>query len=716
MPPQPAVAGRALARGDAAAWRTVHGRPLAEAIADYRRAPSPLGLYDLLRPFVAACYDVAYAHGRGMVHLGLTPRHILLGEFAETAVVGWDRARPPSSANGEADAYAAAFLAPEQITGPAEKVGPASDVYALGAILYAILTGEPPYAGATAADVLSRVRQGLAWQPRMVAGGVHAALEAVCLTAMEREPADRYPLAAALAREVERWMAGERVRTNYVEPRGVRLVRWARSRRGLWVLGALAALGLTALPAFLGLGMVIDALQTERTQAREESARDREQLEQAAAGLRKSREYVEAASHQRALAAEEFAAAVQALHALALKAQPRPGDGPTLAAYKADLLRTALDGARQLALRADHAADTDLAAGQDHIKLGELFAALGQPAEVRRHYERALAIARPAAATYPDNLLAQRDLALAARGLGQVCLQQGQASLARDLGREAQAAAQRWAKVEPNNVLVRRQEVACLALTADACVALHDLPAARAATDTMSATAEQYANADPKNVLGRLDLATTRILRGRVEQLDYNFAEALRCYDLALGILRPLKENGKLKPLPQESARLEALDKEAEECRSILRTIDDINVALREPPETALRWLTRRAGALARRGRAAEAAATAEKMRQLRPLDAVNLYNVACCYALCVPAVGMGKPAEALTPEEKASRADYAARAQKDLRAAADHGFRNLEKIESDPDLDSLRSEAGYRALVAELKALRAWLTVPVLP
>jgi hypothetical protein len=78
--------------------------------------------------------------------------------------------------------------------------------------------------------------------------------------------------------------------------------------------------------------------------------------------------------------------------------------------------------------------------------------------------------------------------------------------------------------------------------------------------------------------------------------------------------------------------------------------------------------------------------------------------------------VGTGKPADALTAEEQAARAGYAARAVKDLRAAVDHGYRDVAHIESDLDLDAVRQEPGYRTIIGELKAVGAWLTFPVLP
>lgn len=722
MPPEPAVTGHALARGEPPAFRAVRGRPLADAVADYRRAPSPLGLHDLLRPFLAACYEIAYAHSRGATHLGLTPRLILLGEFGETAVVGWDRARPAPTGNGapapdgtEGDAYAAAFLAPEQAAGDAARVGPASDVYALGAVLYAILTGQPPYTGATAAEVLARVRAGLPWQPRMVAGGVPAALEAVCLTALEREPAERYRSAAELAREVERWVAGARVRTNYVEPKGVRLVRWARGGVGLTVLAGLAVL---ALPSLVALGVTISIIRTERAEldpVLNDNAHKEKQLEQAAAELRRANQYVTEVNRQRLLASDDFGAALQALRVLALRAKDPQGDEHSLNAWRLEVQRTAQEAARALGQRADHLGP-DVVGAQDRVHVADLLLSLGQAEEARRHYERAVAIARAAVQAQPGNLMAQGVLMRSARGLGQAQLALHDPAAARLAGGAALGAAEVLAKADPKNVAARRNVAACYELVGDAGSALNDVPAAREAFTKLVATVEDYAKDDPQGLQTQLDLANGCIGRGKVERLDYRFEEAIPWYDRGTGILRKLKAEGKITAESPAAKRGREVEAMADECRAVLKAVDDINFALNEAPATAGRLLLGRAAALARRGRHADAAATAEKLRGLKPDDGANLYNVACCLALCVPAVGAGKPADALTAEEKAARADYAARAVKELRAASDHGFRDVGQIESDPDLNALHGEAGYRALVAELKALRVWLTFPVLP
>jgi tetratricopeptide (TPR) repeat protein len=519
-----------------------------------------------------------------------------------------------------------------------------------------------------------------------------AAAEGICLTAMERDPADRYRSAAELAREVERWLAGEPVRTNYVEPQPVRLLRWARTNRGLAVMAALIVVSLGAL------AVAVNVIRVERQDVREQA---HEADEEVKARLHRDQDLLNEVIGQRRHASEELGTALQALRAMALKSQPAPGDGPTLAAYKADLRQTALNGARRVAGRVELARGSDLAAAHDRLELGALFEVLGQPDEAQWQYQRAVQIAQGRAREEPDNLEAKRGLVLATRTLGQLCLQRGQAVFARSLARQALPAAEACTKAEPNNLAAKHEEALCLRLLANADEALHDLPAARGDFDKLIVAVEGYASADPNNLGGRIELANAYAGRGQVERLDYRFDEALNWYDRALAILQPLDKDGKLKPFPQEVARLKELKQTAGECRSSLKAVEDINYALTEPDYRAAGLLMSRAGALARRGRVADAAATAEKLRELKPHDGTNLYNVARALALC-----------ATGTDDKAARAEYTRRAVEALRAAAGHGFHDLKKIESEPDLDVLRADPGYRAFVAR----EVWLTFPVLP
>src|SRR5262249_6684065 len=102
------------------------------------------------------------------------------------------------------------YMSPEQAAGRLEELGPATDIYSLGATLYCLLTGRPPFHG-DPIKVLDEVERGAVPPPRQITPAVPRALEAICLKALAREPAQRYPSARDLARDVERWLAGEPV-------------------------------------------------------------------------------------------------------------------------------------------------------------------------------------------------------------------------------------------------------------------------------------------------------------------------------------------------------------------------------------------------------------------------------------------------------------------------------------------------------------------------
>jgi WD40 repeat protein/tRNA A-37 threonylcarbamoyl transferase component Bud32 len=263
------------------AMRFVQGRTLSDAIRDYHAGPTPLGFRELLQRFVSVCQTVAYAHSKGVIHRDLKPANVILGDYGETLVVDWGLAKrvanpspalaPPApsaqdtAAPGQTTDYVseraddgpltqagqvlgtAAYMSPEQAAGDIEGTGPAADIYSLGAILYELLTGMPPYQGKSAAEVLAAVRRGRMVRPTQVRPRVPRALEAVCLKALAWEVPERYAIAVDVAREVEHWLADESVRA-YREPPSARIGRWVRHHQKMTVgMGVLLLTGVLAL-------------------------------------------------------------------------------------------------------------------------------------------------------------------------------------------------------------------------------------------------------------------------------------------------------------------------------------------------------------------------------------------------------------------------------------------------------------------------------------
>jgi tetratricopeptide (TPR) repeat protein len=173
----------------------------------------------------------------------------MLGPYGETLVVDWGLARVLGHPVGEGAAEGPLqptamvsdfahtqtgavigtpqFMSPEQAAGRLEVVGPASDVYSLGATLYCLLTGKAPFEGEDKGTVLQKVQAGDFQPPRQVKRGAPAALEAICLKAMALRPEDRYRTPRALAADIENWLAGEPVSAGQ-QPWRFWGGRWAR--------------------------------------------------------------------------------------------------------------------------------------------------------------------------------------------------------------------------------------------------------------------------------------------------------------------------------------------------------------------------------------------------------------------------------------------------------------------------------------------------------
>jgi serine/threonine-protein kinase len=148
------------------------------------------------------------------------------------------------------------YMAPEQAEGRTKDVSPATDVYSLGAVLYELLTGRPPFQGVSAVEIVNKVVREDPEPPSRVQAGVPRDLETICLKCLEKDPHRRYASAEALAEDVRAFLAGEPIRARAAGA-AERALKWARRRPGLAVL---AGAGVLAAVALLIGGWLFDAV------------------------------------------------------------------------------------------------------------------------------------------------------------------------------------------------------------------------------------------------------------------------------------------------------------------------------------------------------------------------------------------------------------------------------------------------------------------------
>ncbi|NUM54775.1 MAG: protein kinase [Candidatus Hydrogenedentes bacterium] len=276
-------------REDGALYYTmklVRGQTLSKELSNRKTLRERL---ELLPRYLDLCHAIAYAHDRGVIHRDIKPDNVMIGSFGETVVIDWGLAK----LKGRADVYAAElkataqalkegpagpgaqtlygtilgtphYMAPEQARGDIDSVDERSDVYALGAVLYMLLTGTRPYDKAPLQNVILHINLPPLASAAELAPGAPPELVTICNKALETKQADRYQNAAEIAGEIQRFMSGALVESHEYTVRD-QVRRFVRKYKAQVVTAsvALAALLTVAIVSYV---QILQANANERNQ------------------------------------------------------------------------------------------------------------------------------------------------------------------------------------------------------------------------------------------------------------------------------------------------------------------------------------------------------------------------------------------------------------------------------------------------------------------
>jgi serine/threonine-protein kinase len=723
----------------------------------HRRPQPPREAADLIETLARA---MQYAHEHGIVHRDLKPGNVLLTPDGMAKITDFGLAKRLEGDSSQTRTGTVlgtpSYMAPEQAAGKKD-VGPAADVYALGAMLYELLAGRPPFQAETVAQTVLQVMRDEPVPPRRLQPPVPRDLETVCLKCLQKEPQRRYASAGALADDLRRFLSDEPILARPV-PSWERLARWCRRNpRETLLVGAVALL--LVLAALLSAGAAY-RIALEKGEA----DRQRQIAEYNAAGEKSAREqaqkHADEARRAQEQAGKQAQVALGTVYDVVTAADEKLRTKAEMGPLRKELLELAMKRLDQIARDAATSAAADRTMGVALQRMGGFYEQMGMtdkqvevyrrsldifnrlmaehpeedwnkfdaaisydslgevgreiekdPGKLFDYYTRALELRKGLVATPhsggPGPFPRRRSLAVSHVKLGMLALEVGDPARAEGYGKDALKESRAAAALDPGKADDRRELLsASELLLGKATSRLGAEGEARQHYRDCAGLRQEMVQADPLNAYAKQELGRVLDAVGDLE-VEYGHPRAAaETYEQARAHFDALCKKDPGNPefqwyranVDYHLGAARQLLGDAASAERHFRDCLQVRQKLQKDDSKNVQRQIELMLVQARLGDHEAAARAAAEVCAYAPQHPGKLFSAACGYALCVPAARAAKSGDAA-----ALPGAYAGKALETLRQAVACGFKDRRALETSPDLEAVRGEDGYKTLLGGL-------------